>query len=125
MEYTIKKDEKYIILTLKEEKLDAVIAPDVKAELVKFEQDGFKNMILDLSHTKYIDSSGLSAILVGNRLCTNEKGSFVISNCSDHVMKLITISQLQSILNLTKTNQEAIDLVFMNELENDINSSEG
>lgn len=124
MEYSIKKEEKYVILTLKEDKLDAVIAPDVKTELVNFQQEGFRNIILDLSHVKYIDSSGLSAILVGNRLCTNEKGSFVVSNSSDHVMKLITISQLQSILNLTKTNQEAIDLVFMNELENDIKSSE-
>ena len=64
MEYSIKKEEKYIIIGLKNEKLDASIAPDLKSDFVKFNQEGFKNIILDLSDTKYIDSSGLSAILV-------------------------------------------------------------
>lgn len=122
MEYGIKKEEKYIIISLKNEKLDAVIAPDMKSDFVKFNQEGFKNIILDLSQTKYIDSSGLSAILVANRLCSNEKGTFVITNINEHVNKLITISQLQSVLNIRKTNEEAIDLIFMNELENDINN---
>ena len=122
MEYSIKKEEKYIIIGLKNEKLDASIAPDLKSDFVKFNQEGFKNIILDLSDTKYIDSSGLSAILVANRLCTNEKGTFVLSNISDHINKLITISQLQSVLNLRKTNQESVDLIFMNELENEINN---
>lgn len=122
MEYSVKKDDKYILIGLKNEKLDASIAPDLKSDFVKFNQEGFKNIILDLSDTKYIDSSGLSAILVGNRLCTNEKGTFVLTNTSEHINKLISISQLQSVLNLVKTNQEAVDLVFMNDIENDINS---
>lgn len=124
MQYSIKKDEKYIQISLQEEKLDAVIAPELKADLLKFNQEGFNNIILDLTSTKYIDSSGLSAILVGNRICSDEKGCFVLSNLSSHVMKLITISQLQSILNITKTAEEAVDFVFMHELENNINEEE-
>lgn len=121
MEYSIKKEEKYIVIGLNEDKLDAVIAPELKSEFIKLDQEGFKNMILDLSETKYIDSSGLSAILVANRLCSSNKGSFVITNISEHITKLITISQLNSVLNITKTNEEAVDLIFLNEMENDIN----
>ena len=124
MEYSLKTEEKYIIIALKDEKLDASIAPDLKSDFVKFNQEGFKNIILDLSDTKYIDSSGLSAILVANRLCDKEKGTFVLSNISEHINKLITISQLQSVLNLRKTNEESVDLIFMNELENDINNED-
>lgn len=122
MEYSLKKEEKYIEIVLKNEKLDAVIAPELKTDFVKFNQSGHKNIILDLSETKYIDSSGLSAILVGNRLCSNEKGTFVLSNINSHVDKLITISQLKSVLNITKTRQEAVDLIYMNEIENEINN---
>ena len=120
MEYSIKKEEKYIVIGLSEDKLDAVIAPELKSEFIKLDQEGYKNMILDLKETKYIDSSGLSAILVANRLCSSNKGTFVISNISDHIMKLVTISQLNSVLNITKTNEEAVDLIFLNEMENDI-----
>ncbi len=122
MEYSIKKDEKYIIIGLKIEKLDSTLSADLKADFVKYNHEGFKNMILDLTETKYIDSSGLSAILVANRLCKNDKGTFVLSNVGDHINKLIAISQLQSVLEITKTNQEAVDLIFMNELENDLNN---
>ncbi len=122
MEYSIKKDEKYIIIGLKIEKLDSTLSADLKADFVKYNHEGFKNMILDLTETKYIDSSGLSAILVANRLCKNDKGTFVLSNVGDHINKLIAISQLQSVLEISKTNQEAVDLIFMNELENDLNN---
>lgn len=125
MEYSIKKDEKYIIIGLNEEKLDAIISPDLKADFLKYNQEGFKNIILDLKETKYIDSSGLSAILVANRLCNDEKGSFVLCNLNSHVKKLISISQLQSVLNISNSKEEAIDLVFMNELENNIKNQEG
>jgi anti-sigma B factor antagonist len=123
MEYTIKKDEKYILVGLKADKLDAVISPDLKSDFVKYNQDGYKNMILDLTETKYIDSSGLSAILVANRLCKNDKGTFVLTGVSDHVNKLITISQLHNVLEIRNTTQEAVDLIFMNELENDLNNN--
>ena len=36
-------------------------------------------MVVDLSATKYCDSSGLSSILVANRLCKNVEGTFVLS----------------------------------------------
>ena len=35
-------------------------------------------------------------------------------------MKLISISQLDSILNITPTAQEAIDFIFMDEIEKDL-----
>ena len=114
MEYSIKKDEKYIIVGLKVEKLDSTLSPDLKSDFVKYNQEGYKNIILDLSETKYIDSSGLSAILVANRLCKNDKGTFVLTNVGDHVNKLITISQLHSLLEIRNTNQEAIHLIFPN-----------
>ena len=66
---------------------------------------------------KYCDSSGLSALLIGNRVCKEANGSFIISTVQPTVMKLITISQLESILNITPTLPEAIDFLFMEELE--------
>ena len=120
MKHTVEKKEKYCILKLDEDKLTSVIAPDLKAELVKLNADRIKNIILDLNAVKYVDSSGLSSILVGNRLCENEEGIFVITGASDHIMKLIKISQLDSILHILPTTEEAVDAVFMNELEKNL-----
>ena len=100
MRYTVEKTEKYTIFQLNEEKLTSVIAPELKSELVKLNAEGVKNIVLDMTSVKYTDSSGLSSILVGNRLCENEQGIFVLCAPSEHVMKLIKISQLDAVLNI-------------------------
>jgi anti-anti-sigma factor len=124
MKYTIDKQEKYTLLKLHEEKMDSSIAPSLKSELVTLHAEGARNIILDLSEVKYTDSSGLSALLVGNRIFQEEGGIFVLSCLSDHTMKLIRISQLDSVLNILPTVEESIDTVFMHEIEKDMKDGE-
>ncbi len=100
MKYTIDKQEGYSIIRLHEEKMDSAIAPKLKSELITLHAEGISNVILDLSEVKYTDSSGLSAMLVGNRIMQQEGGKFILACLSDHTSKLIKISQLDSVLNI-------------------------
>ncbi|MCB0488943.1 MAG: STAS domain-containing protein [Cyclobacteriaceae bacterium] len=120
MKYTIDKQEKYSLLGLHEEKMDSSIAPSLKSEMITLHAEGVKNIILDLSEVKYTDSSGLSALLVGNRIFQEEGGIFVLAGLSDHTMKLIKISQLDSVLHILPSVEEAVDAVFMHEIEKDM-----
>ena len=124
MKYTIDKQEKYTLLRLHEEKMDSSIAPNLKSEMVTLHAEGTRNIILDLTEVKYTDSSGLSALLVGNRIFQEEGGIFILSALSDHTMKLIRISQLDSVLNILPSVEEAIDAVFMHEIEKDMKDGE-
>jgi anti-sigma B factor antagonist len=124
MKYTIDKQEKYTLLRLHEEKMDSSIAPNLKSEMVTLHAEGTRNIILDLTEVKYTDSSGLSALLVGNRIFQEEGGIFILSSLSDHTMKLIRISQLDSVLNILPSVEEAIDAVFMHEIEKDMKDGE-
>lgn len=120
MKHSTNKQEKYTQITIEEEKLDAVVSPDLKGFFVNQHGEGVKNFILDLSHVKYVDSSGLSAILIGNRLCNEANGTLVLTGVTEHVMKLIRISQLEKVLSILPTVEEGVDLVFMNDLENNL-----
>ncbi len=120
MKYSIDKQEKYTLLRLNEEKLDSNIAPQLKSQMVTLHAEGVRNIILDLSEVKYTDSSGLSALLVGNRILQEDDGIFVLVGLSDHTMKLIKISQLDSVLHILPTVQEGVDAVFMHEIEKDM-----
>ena len=120
MKFSIDKQEKHCILTLDEEKLTSIISPELKSELVKLSNEGFTNIVLNLSPVKYIDSSGLSAILTGNRLAKDNEGNFILTSLSEYVIKLINISKLDTILDIHKTDEEAVDAIFLNELESDI-----
>ena len=81
--------------------------------------EGKNNVIMDLSQVKYADSSGLSALLNARRLYNAAGGIFVLFGLTPHVEKLINISQLQHVLNIVGTKQEAIETAFIQVLDED------
>jgi anti-sigma B factor antagonist len=111
MDFNIESRNSGTVIQIQSEKLDTHIAPALKSELVLVSGQGEKNIILDLSKCIYCDSSGLSAILVANRLCKNANGTFVLCGLNEAVERLITISQLDTVLNITGTVEEAEKMI--------------
>lgn len=120
MNFVSSQKEKLVCITSNVEKMDALCAPELKTEMIHQNKIGARNIVVDLSLTKYIDSSGLSALLVGQRLCRDINGTFVVCGLQETVKKLISISQLDSVIKITPTLNEAIDLVYMEEIEREI-----
>ena len=120
MKFAVDKHEKYILIKLNESKLNSLVTPQLKSELILINTEGQRNIILDLSQIKFADSSGLSALLVGHRLCKNAEGSFILTGLNDAVSRLITISQLENVLSIVPSTEEAIDLIFMEEIEKEL-----
>ena len=113
MSFEVNKNDKYTLITIRSEKLDTTEAPALKSELVVLNADGVKYMIIDMSDVRYCDSSGLSSILVANRLCKNANGAFVLTGLQEPVKKLIAISQLDTILSIASTQKESIEMLFV------------
>jgi len=112
MSFSIDTKDIFTTISFSTEKLDAIVSPDLKSELVLLNKKGVNNILIDLGSVKYCDSSGLSALLIGNRMCTEAKGVFVLCALQPSVQKLIMISQLDSILNIKATQEEATDVFF-------------
>jgi anti-sigma B factor antagonist len=125
MKFTVDKRERYLIFQLLEDRLDTAIAPALKTEFVVLSNEGFRNMIIDLGQVSFVDSSGLGAILIGNRLCKNNKGTFVLTGVQEPVVKLIKISQLDEILNVVGSEEEANDFILMEEVQREIEGGNG
>ncbi len=116
MNFSIETFDKYTLVKVEAEKVGGIISPELKAKFVELNAQNVRNIVFNMKNARYCDSSGLSAILVGNRLCKNSNGTFVICHLNEMVSKLIQISQLESILNITPTQQEAVDFVMMEEV---------
>lgn len=111
MDFNIENKKNSTLIQVQAEKLDTHVAPALKSELVLISGKGEKNIVLDLGKCEYCDSSGLSAILVANRLCKNAGGTFVLCGLNDAVERLITISQLDTVLNITDTVNDAEKMI--------------
>lgn len=117
MKYSLDKRENYTVFSLEEDNLNSLISPSLKSEFVFFRNEGVKNLVFDFAKVKYLDSSGLSAILTANRLW-KEYGSFVLCQINAPIiMRLIKISKLETILSICDTLDDAIDLVLAEESE--------
>ena len=122
MNFSVESFEKCTLVKVEAEKVGGIISPELKAKFVELNAQGIRNIVFDMGNARYCDSSGLSAIIVGNRLCKNSNGTFVICHLNEMVSKLIQISQLESIFNITPTQQEAVDFVMMEEVGRDLDN---
>lgn len=111
MDFDIIKKEGHSVVKVLSTKLDTNNAPALKSELVVLGNENEKNIILDLSPCKFVDSSGLSAILVANRLCEDAIGTFILCGLQPGVEQLIHISMLHTVLLITKTVEDAEQLL--------------
>ena len=63
-------------------------------------------------------------MLVGNRLCRDENGTFVLCGLQPTVEKLVQISQLDRVLNIVPTVNEAVDFVYMEATAKEVDSED-
>ena len=124
MKFSIDKQERYTVIRPGEDNLNSTVAPQLKSEFVILANEGIRNLILDLSDVKYVDSSGLSAILTARRLWSG-LGTFVVTGVEhDAVRRLVEISKVDSVLTILPTLSESTDFIFMEELQRDLAGGE-
>ncbi len=105
-----KPDKNTVVFKLREEKLDVVIAPELKAEFLALCAQGIKKIIIDLSDVRYCDSSGLSALLFCERRIRENEGEVFLVGVSDKVLNLIKITRLDSLFKFFNTVDEAVKM---------------
>ena len=72
-------------------------------------QNDLFGLLLDLEKVKYVDSSGLGAILFGLRQARNNDGVVKLLKAQNRVLDLIRIAQLENILVNFTDKQEALN----------------
>lgn len=97
------------VFKLNEKRFDASIAGFVKGEFtIILHTDEVKKLVIDLSEIEYCDSSGLSAILLAFRILQSSDGHIRLASPTKNVKTLIEISQLDRVLTICNTVNEAV-----------------
>jgi anti-sigma B factor antagonist len=101
------KDEKngVTIIKIENERLDSLIASDLKTELLLSVDGGSNKILMDVSQVIYADSSGLGALLFGVRQLQNMGGQMKLLGANRKVINLIKIARLNDRL----PNYEELD----------------
>jgi anti-anti-sigma factor len=110
MNFETKRVGDITVFKLNEKRFDTNISGLVKGEFtILLKVEGINKLIIDLSEVETCDSSGLSALLVANRILQTNDGKIRLVAPSEKVHSLIKITQLDRVLHVCDTVEQAFE----------------
>lgn len=109
MNFTIEQDERGTIFRPKETRLDSIVASELKAEFLILAQPDVEKLIIDLSDVEYIDSAGLSALLLARRQMSAHESDVRLVGVRPEVRSLLSLTQLDRVFGIYETTEEALN----------------
>jgi anti-sigma B factor antagonist len=71
-------------------------------------EQGMRNLVIDLAEVKYIDSSGVGALLYFFSMAQKERCGFFVSSLTPPVHHVLQLTQLVKFLPIAKTAADAV-----------------
>lgn len=116
MKFEIQKEGNYSIMTIKTDKLDTRIAPELKSQFIVLANTSDSgHLILDLSEITFADSSGLGALLLVHRLYRELDQKLILCNVPERIQKLFSISHLDKTFTIVSDIETAVSLLSEDE----------
>jgi anti-anti-sigma regulatory factor len=115
----INKSEQYVVFKPLGASFDNTVAAVMEKNIaVMYSSEGKINFILNLLKVDAISPSGITLLNKVQRICKNESGLLVLVSTNNDVIDFIS-GATEDFLLILPSEEEAIDAVYMNELEND------
>ena len=107
MKYSQKVENEVLFITFNGDLLGA----GDNLELMDFINDkinqGIHKAIIDMKEVRYMNSSGIGVLITIYTKFKNRNGDAVIINPSEQIVKLLTMTKLDSVIKIFKDEQEA------------------
>ena len=80
--------------------LDAVTAPELLEHIARLLHSGARHIVLDLEPLTFLDSSGLRALLGGQKAARAEAATFALVSTRPATLKVFKITQLDQVFEI-------------------------
>ena len=98
-----------VIVYVQEERLDAHNSGELKIEMQKLFEEGNKNILVDLKDVRFIDSSGLGALVSGFKNAISHQGNLKLSSLQPQVKSMFELTRLHRVFEIFASSSEALD----------------
>jgi anti-sigma B factor antagonist len=112
MNFSVDKENGLAIFHLHESRLESSNCADAKSEFLILCQSNIEVLIIDLSEVSFCDSSGLSALLLAERLLREREAGLIVVDALGKVRSLFDIAKLTDIIPLVDSVEEARSLII-------------
>jgi anti-sigma B factor antagonist len=98
-----------MLLIVKEERLDAHNSGDLKAQMLKLFEEGKTSLVIDLRDVRFVDSSGLGALVSGFKNASSRNGNLKLSGLQLQVKSMFELTRLHRVFEIFTDVDEALD----------------
>lgn len=108
MNITLDNTDGVAVLHVRDERVDAHNSQEFKDYLLHLLDSGAKTLILDLSEVRFVDSSGLGALLSGHKNASLREGRFALSGVQARVQSMFELTRLHRVFEIHPTVEDAL-----------------
>lgn len=108
MNLLIEQKGTVVLLTVQEERLDAHNSGDLKAQMIKLFDEGRQDLVIDLQTVRFIDSSGLGALVSGFKNASSRNGSLKLAGLQLQVKSMFELTRLHRVFEIFTDADEAL-----------------
>lgn len=109
MQYDVINKGQCTVLQLNEERFDAKLAPVFRKEVEQMAESIELNLVLDLSHVRFMDSSGLGAVMSIYKMLKGKKISVV--NPQRAVRELLKLTRMDKLIKSYDSVEDAVSMM--------------
>ena len=100
MNCDVTEQGKAVVVELKEERLDAHNSNEFKSQMLSLFEGGKNNMVINLKGVRFIDSSGLGALVSGFKNATARNGSLKLCGLQPQVKSMFELTRLHRVFEI-------------------------
>lgn len=112
MKFEVETLDTTTVFTLKTDRLDSTLAPELKSQFVLISNTDNQNLVVDLTAVHLADSSGISALLLAYRLYRDTNRSILLCGVHPNIRKLLEITQLDKVFSIVANKAAALATVI-------------
>lgn len=102
------RQEDGVTIIATDERLDAVVAPKLKEIVTKLAEESKMKLVIDLSRTQFIDSSGCGALVASLRALLKKNGDMKIARPSPQAKTLFELTRLHRVFEIFDDLESAL-----------------
>lgn len=106
--YSSERVGEFMVFTLRNSVVNQDLTPALKDIFLIEICEGSRYIILDLSKVRYMDSSGIGALLFGQRIARTMDGEMILTGLSKPVQTILDIARISSAIRIYESVENAI-----------------
>ncbi|MDO9103985.1 MAG: STAS domain-containing protein [Methylovulum sp.] len=109
MNLKLEKINGHQVLFIEEERIDAHNSGELKDAILHIIEQGDNAIIVQLGRVRFIDSSGLGALLSGYKNAAAKSGKLSLANLQPQVLSMFELTRLNRVFEIYADLDEAFD----------------